>query len=81
MNTGIMLDYENMVASYVKKKNNHVMYRVTPIFEEDNLVAKGVIMEGYSVEDFGVGIKFNIFVYNVQDGVIIDYSNGDNYPE
>lgn len=81
MNTGIMLDYENMVASYVKKNNNHVMYRVTPIFEGDNLVAKGVIMEGYSVEDFGVGIKFNIFVYNVQDGVIIDYSNGDNYPE
>ena len=81
MNTGIMLEYENKVASYVKKTNNHVMYRVTPVFEEDNLVAKGVIMEGYSVEDSGEGIKFNIFVYNIQDGVIIDYSNGDNYPE
>lgn len=81
MNTGIMLEYENKVASYVKNTNNHVMYRVTPVFDGDNLLAKGVIMEGYSVEDSGTGIKFNIFVYNVQDGVIIDYSNGDNYPE
>ena len=81
MNTGVMLEYENKVASYVKKTKNHVMYRVTPIFEDNNLVAKGVIMEGYSVEDSGAGIKFNIFVYNVQDGVIIDYSNGENYPE
>ena len=81
MNTGIMLEYENKVANYVKKTNNHVMYRVTPVFEDDNLLAKGAIMEGYSVEDSGTGIKFNIFVYNVQDGVIIDYSNGDNYPE
>ena len=81
MNTGIMLEYENKVANYVKKTDNHVMYRVTPIFDDDNLVAKGAIMEGYSVEDSGTGIKFNIFVYNVQDGVIIDYSNGDNYPE
>ena len=81
MNTGVMLEYENKVANYVKKTKNHVMYRVTPIFEDNNLVAKGVIMEGYSVEDSGAGIKFNIFVYNVQDGVIIDYSNGENYPE
>ena len=81
MNTGTMLEYENKVASYVKKTNNHVMYRVTPVYDDDNLVAKGVIMEGYSVEDNGTGIKFNIFVYNVQDGVIIDYESGDNYPE
>ena len=81
MNTGTMLEYENKVASYVKKTNNHVMYRVTPVYDGDNLVAKGVIMEGYSVEDSGSGIEFNIFVYNVQDGVIIDYSNGENYPE
>jgi len=81
MNTGVMLEYENKVASYIKKTNNHVMYRVTPVYDGDNLVAKGVIMEGYSVEDSGTGIKFNIFVYNVQDGVIIDYSNGENYPE
>ena len=57
------------------------MYRVTPVFEDNNLLAKGVIMEGYSVEDNGNGVKFNIFVYNVQEGIIIDYSNGDNYPE
>ncbi len=81
MNVGTMLEYENKVANYVKKTNNHVMYRVTPVYDGDNLVAKGAIMEGYSVEDSGVGIKFNIFVYNVQDGVIIDYSNGENYPE
>ena len=81
MNTGIMLEYENKVARYVRRTNNHVMYRVTPVFEDDDLLAKGVIMEGYSVEDSGTGLKFNIFVYNVQDGVIIDYSNGDNYPE
>ena len=79
MNTGTMLEYENKVASYVKKTGNHVLYRVTPVFEEDNLLAKGVIMEGLSIEDDE--IKFNIFVYNVQDGVIIDYSNGDNFPE
>lgn len=81
MNTGVMLEYENKVANYVKKTNNHVMYRVTPIFEDNNLVAKGVMMEGYSVEDSGVGIKFNIFVYNIQEGVKIDYSNGENYLE
>ena len=80
MNNGIMLLYENKVANYVKKTYNHVMYRVTPVYDDDNLLAKGVIMEGYSVEDSGAGIRFNIFVYNVQDGVIIDYSNGDNYP-
>lgn len=79
MNTGIMLEYENKVANYIKRTNNHVLYRVTPVFEGNNLLAKGVLMEGMSVEDHGEGIMFNIFVYNVQDGVIIDYSNGDSY--
>ena len=78
MNTGIMLEYENKVASYVKKTKNHVLYRVTPIFEGINLIAKGVEMEGYSVEDNGKGIKFNIFVYNVQEGIEIDYKTGNN---
>lgn len=81
MNTGVMLEYENKVANYIRKTNNHVLYRVTPIFDNDNLLAKGVLMEGMSVEDDGKGIMFNIFIYNVQDGVIIDYSNGDSYPE
>ena len=79
MNTGVMLEYENKVANYVKKTNNHVLYRVTPIFDGKNLVATGVQMEGYSVEDNGKGIKFNIFVYNVQDGIKIDYSNGNSW--
>ncbi len=78
MNTGVMLDYENKVAEYVKNSNNHVLYRVTPIFENDNLVASGVEMEAYSIEDQGKGIKFHIFVYNVQDGIIIDYKTGDS---
>ena len=81
MNTGVMLEYENKVANYVRRTNNHVMYRVTPVFEGNNLIAKGVVMEGYSVEDSGKGIKFNIFVYNVQTGVIIDYATGENYQE
>lgn len=81
MNTGTMLEYENRVANYIKKTNNHVLYRVIPVFDDDNLLAKGVLMEGLSVEDKGEGIMFNIFVYNVQDGIIIDYSNGDSYIE
>lgn len=77
-NTGIMLEYENMVAKYVKETNNHVLYRVTPIFKGDNLVASGIEMEGYSVEDNGAGIKFHIYVYNVQDGIKINYLNGES---
>ena len=57
----------------------HVLYRVTPIFEDDELVARGVHMEAYSVEDEGEGICFNIFVYNVQPGIEIDYKTGDNW--
>lgn len=76
MNTVGMLEFENKVAEYVKKTNNHVLYRVTPIFEGNNLLATGVQMEAYSIEDNGKGIKFNVFVYNVQDGIHIDYRNG-----
>lgn len=78
MNTVGMLEFENKVATYVKETNNHVLYRVTPIYDGDNLLASGVVMEGYSVEDNGKGIKFNVYVYNVQDGIEIDYSNGDS---
>ena len=78
MNTIGMLDFENQVANYVKKTNNHVLYRVTPIFYEDNLVASGVEIEALSVEDNGKGIKFNVFVYNVQDGIKIDYKTGNS---
>ena len=78
MNTVGMLEFENKVANYIKSTNNHVLYRVTPIYKEDNLLASGVIMEAYSVEDSGEGIKFNIFVYNVQDGIDIDYKTGDS---
>lgn len=77
-NIGIMLEYENKVAEYIKETNNHVLYRVTPIFKDDNLVASGILMEAMSVEDNGEGIKFNIYVYNVEDGVIIDYKTGES---
>ena len=78
MNTIGMLPFENMVADYIKETDNHVMYRVTPIYDGDNLVASGVQMEGYSVEDEGDGIYFNVYVYNVQPGVEIDYATGEN---
>ena len=78
MNTKGMLEFENKVTNYIKKTKNHVLYRVTPIYEGDNLVASGVQMEALSVEDNGAGIKYNVFVYNVQDGIIINYKNGDS---
>ena len=78
MNVDGMLPFENMVADYVKETNNHVMYRVTPVYEGDNLLADGVLMEAKSVEDNGEGILFNVFVYNSQDGVLIDYATGDS---
>lgn len=77
-NATLMLPYENMVADYIKETNNHVLYRVTPLFEGNNLVATGVQMEAKSVEDNGEGIEFNIFVYNVQPGITIDYATGNN---
>ena len=76
MNVNGMLPFENKVAEYFKNTGNHVMYRVTPIFEGDNLLAKGVQMEAFSVEDKGKGIAFNVFIENVQPGVEINYLDG-----
>lgn len=74
-----MLPFETVVAEYVEETNNHVLYRVTPIFEGNNLLASGVLMEGYSVEDMGEGICFNVYCYNVQPGIVINYRDGSNY--
>ena len=79
LNVDGMLPFENMVADYVKETDNHVLYRVTPIFMGDNLVADGVLMEGYSVEDEGDGICFCVYAYNVQPGITIDYATGDSW--
>lgn len=76
-----MLPFENDVAEYVKDTGNHVMYQVTPIYEGNNQVASGVVMEAESVEDNGEGIDFNVYCYNVQPGIKIDYSNGENWLE
>lgn len=76
MNVQGMLPFENMVADYIKETNNHVMYRVTPVFKGNELVARGVQIEAYSVEDEGDGICFNVYCYNVQPGVEIDYLTG-----
>lgn len=78
MNVDGMLPFENMVADYIKETNNHVLYRVTPMFEGNDLVAKGVLMEAKSVEDNGDGILFNVFVHNVQPGITINYTTGDS---
>lgn len=78
MNVDGMLPFENMVADYVKETGDHVLYRVTPLFSGSDLVAEGVQMEARSVEDEGEGICFNVFVYNVQPGIEIDYKNGDS---
>ncbi len=79
MNVDGMLPFENMVADYVKETGNHVLYRVTPVFEGDNLLASGVQMEAWSVEDDGEGICFNVFVYNIQPGIEIDYATGESW--
>lgn len=84
MNIEGMLPFENEVDDYFEKtenEENHVLYRVTPIFEGDNLVASGVQMEAYSVEDNGKGICFNVYVYNVQPGIVIDYKTGESWLE
>jgi len=78
LNVDGMLPFENMVADYIKETENHVLYRVTPVFEGENLVADGVQMEALSVEDSGEGVSFNVFVYNVQPGVTIDYATGES---
>lgn len=79
MNTTGMLEWENQVADYVKETENHVLYRVTPIFEGDNLLATGVEIEAKSIEDDGKGVQFHVFVYNVQEGIEIDYQTGDSH--
>ncbi len=76
LNVQGMLPFENMVADYVKETGNHVLYRATPIFDSNDLLARGVLLEGWSVEDGGDGICFNVFCYNVQPGITIDYSTG-----
>ena len=73
-----MLPFENMVADYIQETNNHVLYRVIPIFEGNNLLANGVLMEGYSVEDKGAGVSYCVFAYNVQPGIEIDYATGES---
>ena len=78
MNVDGMLPYENEVADYIKSTGNHVLYRVTPVFEDDNLLASGVLMEAESVEDGGSGVSFNAYCYNVQPGISIDYATGDS---
>ena len=79
LNVEGMLPFENMVADYIKETGNHVIYRVTPIFQGDELVARGVQMEAFSVEDNGEGICFHVYVYNNQPGVTIDYATGQNW--
>ena len=79
MNTEGMLPFENMVADYVHETDNHVLYRVTPIFDGEDLVASGVQMEAESVEDDGAGVCFNVYVYNVQPQITINYATGDNW--
>lgn len=78
MNVEGMLPFENKVADYVRRSDNHVLYRVTPVFEGNNLVATGVLMEAYSVEDKGEGVCFCVFVHNVQPGIEIDYRTGES---
>ena len=81
LNVEGMLPFEDQVADYVQETDNHVLYRVTPIFEGDNLLASGVVMEAKSVEDDGTGVCFCVYVYNVQPGVVIDYATGASWLE
>lgn len=81
LNVEGMLQFEDMVDDYVDETGNHVLYRVTPIFKGDELVARGVRMEAWSVEDAGTGICFDVFCYNVQPGIVIDYATGDSQRE
>lgn len=81
LNVEGMLPFENMVADYIKETGNHVLYRVTPIYNGDDLVASGVQLEGWSVEDNGEGICFHVYCYNNQPGVVIDYATGENWEE
>ncbi len=78
LNVEGMLPFENQVAEYVKKTGNHVAYRITPVFWDNNLLPGGVLMEGYSVEDQGTGISFCVYCYNVQPGIFLNYQTGEN---
>ena len=78
MNASVMVKFENDVADYIKETGNHVLYRVTPVFVGDNLLASGVQIEAESVEDKGEGIQFNVYIYNVQEGISIDYKTGES---
>ena len=79
LNVDGMLPFENEVADYVNNTDNHVLYRVTPVFSGDNLLASGVIIEAKSVEDNGAGVQFNVYCYNVQPGISIDYIDGQSW--
>ena len=79
MNMEGMLPFEEKVADYLDKNNNHVLYRVTPVFVGRNLLADGVLIEAYSVEDHGKGICFCVYVFNVQPGIEIDYKTGESW--
>ena len=79
MNVDGMLPFENMIADFVKETKEHVLYRVTPVYDGNDLVAKGVVMEAWSVEDEGESVCFYVYVYNNQPGVVIDYTTGENW--
>lgn len=81
MNIKGMQPFESKTLDFIRKTNKHVMYQVTPMFDGDNLVANGVLMQAKSVEDNGQGLSFNVFCYNVQPGICIDYKTGENWLE
>ena len=81
MNTELMLPWEREVMRYLDSSDNHVLYRVSPYFKGSELLARGVELEAYSVEDKGKGVCFHVFVYNIQPGIVIDYQTGENYAE
>lgn len=81
MNVDGMLPFENSVAQYIRETHNHVYYMVRPIYENNELVARGILIEAYSIEDDGKGICFNVFCYNVQPGVMINYLDGSSYAD
>ena len=81
MNTELMLPWEREVMRYLDSSDNHVLYRVSPYFKGGELLARGVELEAYSVEETGKGVCFHVFVYNIQPGIVIDYQTGENYAE
>lgn len=81
LNVELMLQYEAKIAEYVKSTGNHVLLRATPIYTGDDLVATGVNLEAFSVEDIGSGIRFNVFLYNIQPGIVINYADGTSMPD